>query len=211
MSKIHQGILGAGKGKIGGVIMSSWKGIATIRSMPASVANPQTTGQTAQRNKFSAVVAVARLLLSELIATYWDPFSKMMSGYNLFIKRNIECFVGGVFATPADFIASRGILVGASGFECFASGGSHQLNAVWANNSGLGDALGTDKAVLVYYNATQNYWKTITSDVLRSAAGLMITENQIGVWDTIHAYLFFRRPDVSKISDSSYWTFDVDA
>jgi len=204
MSTIQQGILGAGKGKVGGVIMSSWKGISTIRSMPASVANPQTVAQTAQRTKFSAVVAVARLLLSELIAIYWDPFAKKMSGYNDFVKRNIACFTGGVFATPADFVAARGTLVGVSNLAISASISNHSIVATYDNNSGVGDALASDVGRICFYNADQNYWKTITSTGKREDEMAEFVDNDFNDGDTLQCYFFFSRPDVSKISDSAY-------
>jgi len=205
MSTISQGILGSGKGKIGGVIMSSWKGISTIRSMPASVANPQTVAQTAQRNKFAAVVAVARLLLSELIAVYWDPFAKKMSGYNDFVKRNIACFTGGVFATPADFVAARGTLVGVSGLTVEASFSIHRIDCWFTNNSGVGDALDTDLAHMVVYNATKNIWHYIHGVDARETGTAAFSCSDFEEGDDMHCYMFFARPDNSKISDAAYY------
>jgi len=204
MSTIQQGILGAGKGKVGGVIMSSWKGISTIRSMPASVANPQTVAQTAQRTKFAAVVAVARLLLSELIAIYWDPFAKKMSGYNDFVKRNIACFTGGVFAAPADFIASRGVLVGVVGLGITAEEHLGTLAVNWTPNGGVGDADDNDQVRLVVYNQDKASWHVFTSTDTRDGGDSSIADDSYEEGDTLHCYFFFVRPDLSKVSDAVY-------
>jgi len=211
MSTIQQGILGAGKGKVGGVIMSSWKGISTIRSMPASVANPQTVAQTAQRTKFAAVVAVARLLLSEMIAVYWDPFAKKMSGYNDFVKRNISCFTGGVFATPADFVAARGVLVGFSGLTITSTETEHDIYLHYVDNSGVGDALSLDKVHLCVYNQTQNLWHFFELGDRRGTTESPFTDDTIEEGDVLQCYAFYAREDNSKVSDSTYLEVTVAA
>ena len=66
MGKIKQGILGAVSGKVGGVVGSSWKGIAYLKVLPASVANPNTAAQQTQRGAFSGIVA-NRIKNSQLI------------------------------------------------------------------------------------------------------------------------------------------------
>lgn len=204
MSVIKQGILGAGSGKVGGVIMSSWKGIATIRSMPSTVENPNTAAQQAQRSKFSKAVEVSRLLLAELIHPYWDPFTKGMSGYNSFIKTNINCFDSTGLIAPAAFKASRGVLVGVTPIQCEINLAETIISVNWDDNSGIGDALGTDLAVLVYYNQTKNYWKVYSSPKKRSDFELSYDDGVIASADTVHVWVFMRRPDNSRISDSVY-------
>lgn len=206
MAKLVGGPLGSFKGKAGGVIGTSWKGIAVIKAMPLSVANPNSVAQQAQRTKFSAVVAVARLLLSELIAIYWDPFAKKMSGYNAFVKSNIDCFVGGILATPPLFVAARGVLVGVANFVVVANATDKQIAFSWTKNSDLGDALATDVFRVVYYNETQNVWYVLSPGVARSNGAITIDDLDLKLGDVIHAWGFFTRPDISKISDSSYDT-----
>ena len=52
MGTIKKGILGSFSGKVGNIVGASWKGIAYIRSLPASVRNPRTVKQVTQRSKF---------------------------------------------------------------------------------------------------------------------------------------------------------------
>ena len=63
MATIKQGILGAFSGKVGSVVGSSWKGIAIMKALPASVANPRTAKQVIQRSKMSSAVAFAKEVL----------------------------------------------------------------------------------------------------------------------------------------------------
>lgn len=207
MGKTTGGLFGKVRGKAGDGIGSSWKGITTVRSMPLSVANPNTAAQQAQRSKFAACILVARLLLADLISTYWNPFAKKMSGFNAFTKKNIDCFAGGVFATPADFFAARGILTGLANMVVNSIAGD-LTNITWDDNSGTGDALATDEVLFLMYNETQDVW-----DLFYHASSI----RSEGEWDVpnspnydnddvIRIYGFCARPDISKVSDSIYKT-----
>lgn len=212
MAKIPQGILGGIRGRVGNIVGAAWKGINYIRSMPLSVANPNTTAQQAQRGAFTQVVAVARLLLADLVATYWNPFARGMSGYNHFISVNIASFATAGLNTPADFSSARGILTGVLDLAGAAGEASTVVVVTWTDNSGQGDALATDEPLVVYYNETQDIWSFRTSapdtraDETLSVGGSDPIEN-----DVMHLWMFFTRPDISKISDSAYDTFVVAA
>lgn len=203
MAKIPQGILGGLSGRVGNVVGGDWKGINYIRSMPLSVANPNTSAQQAQRGAFTQCVLVARLLLSDLIATYWDPFARAMSGYNSFIKQNISSFNTAGLDTPATFSASRGILTGVTSLSEAGDASDSEITIGWGDNSGIGDALSTDLIRLIWYNNNQDYWKTeLSSAVDRSITTLVIPDTLMLEGDIIDVWVFFTRPDISKISDS---------
>lgn len=97
MAIIKQGILGGFKKKIGSVVGSSWKGVATMRSLPLSVANPKTAAQVSNRDRFKTCAQFASLILASIIKPLMDRFAGQMSGYNYFTKLNKE-----VFADPED-------------------------------------------------------------------------------------------------------------
>jgi len=204
MAKLVGGPLGSYKGKAGGTIGSSWKGIAVVKAMPLSVANPNTVAQQAHREMFAACIAAARLLLSELISVYWNPFAKKMSGFNAFVKQNIDCFAGGELSVPADFYSARGILMGVVDLDIGAVAPPGQFNVSYIDNSGVGDALASDLARMVEYNETKNYWKAFTPANNREDENFNLDDAAMEVGDSIHCYFFFSRPDISKISDSSY-------
>lgn len=90
MGIIKQGILGGFSKKVGSVVGTSWKGIAVMKSMPQSVVNPKTTLQVNQRNAFRETSKLASLLLTPAIQECWNRWAKRQSGYNAFVKANVD-------------------------------------------------------------------------------------------------------------------------
>ncbi len=93
MGKILNGILGGVSGKVSGVVGSSWKGINYIRGY-AIPANPQTPAQQAQRNKMTFLVSTARAVLDSVLNVFWTPIATQMSGFNLFLQKNLKLITG---------------------------------------------------------------------------------------------------------------------
>lgn len=112
MGVIKQGILGGFQNKVGAVIGSNWKGIATMRSRPISVANPRTGKQVAVRSEFSILVKMASALNATLIRPYWSRFAQKKTGANAFISANYGKMKGTVTGIPDRMILSQGKLDG---------------------------------------------------------------------------------------------------
>lgn len=112
MGVIKQGILGGFQNKVGAVIGSNWKGIATMRSRPISVANPRTGKQVAVRSEFSTLVKMASTLNATLIRPYWSRFAQKKTGANAFISANYGKMAGTVSQIPDRMILSQGKLDG---------------------------------------------------------------------------------------------------
>lgn len=110
MGIIKRGILGGFSGRIGNVVGSSWKGLAVVKSLPLSVANPRTTAQTTQRSKFANCVAFASMLLTEIIKPLWDRNAVHMSGFNAFCQANIDLTPSGVDPDYENLVISQGAL-----------------------------------------------------------------------------------------------------
>ena len=91
MGIIQSGILGPVSGKISGVVGARWKDKAYLRGY-VKPANPNTAAQQTQRTKFSDCVFFAKPLVGQVFNQYTDKFIKNMSGFNFFIKRNIDIF-----------------------------------------------------------------------------------------------------------------------
>ena len=108
MGIIRRGILGGFSNKVGNIVGSTWKGIAVIKSLPLSVANPRTAGQVKQRQRFSKLTVVASLLLSSIIKPLWDRFATGMSGYNAFISANRDAFQNNNWIDDQKIVMSRG-------------------------------------------------------------------------------------------------------
>ena len=108
MGVIKRGILGGFSNKVGNIVGSTWKGIAVIKSLPLSVANPRTAGQILQRGKFSQLTILGSLLLSSIIKPLWDRFATNMSGYNAFISANRNAFMSNGEMDISKLVLSRG-------------------------------------------------------------------------------------------------------
>lgn len=139
MGVIKQGILGGFQNKVGAVIGSNWKGIATMRSRPISVANPRTGKQVAVRSEFSTLVKMASALNATLIRPYWSRFAQKKTGANAFISANYGKMAGNVSTIPERMILSQGKLDGLAEYAVGLSGADFQLT--W------------DKTVLGVYGA----------------------------------------------------------
>lgn len=110
MGTIKRGILGGFKNKVGSVIGSSWKGIDTMRSMPLSVANPNTAKQKTVRGNFKTLVTAASAVNSTLIRPYWARFAKQMTGSNAFVRENYANFKNPAVLFSEKAILSKGKL-----------------------------------------------------------------------------------------------------
>ena len=110
MGTIKRGILGGFKNKVGSVIGSSWKGIDTMRSMPLSVANPNTAKQKSVRGNFKTLVLAASSVNATLIRPYWSRFAKQMTGSNAFIRENYKKFKDPTVLFSENAILSKGKL-----------------------------------------------------------------------------------------------------
>lgn len=152
MATIKQGILGAFSGKVGSVVGSSWKGIAIMKSRPASVANPKTAKQVIQRSKMTAVVGFAKEILPEVIKPLYDRFVSRMSGYNAFIQSNIGCFENGELTKPADLQISPRVNKAQLIDAIAAEAGLYKGKATFASDAGTGFALADDICYMVGYN-----------------------------------------------------------
>lgn len=159
MATIKQGILGAFSGKVGSVVGSSWKGIAIMKALPASVANPKTAKQVIQRGKMSSAVKFAKEILPEVIKPLNDRFVSRMSGYNSFIQNNIACFEGGVLTKPEDLQISPRVNKAQLIDAIAAEAGLYKGKATFQSDAGEGFALATDICYMVGYNReTKEVW-----------------------------------------------------
>lgn len=212
MGVIKRGILGGFSGKVADIVGSSWKGIAVMKSRPLSVANPRTPAQTGQRDKFAGIVGVGSFLLTQIIKPLWDRFAQQQSGYNAFISANIATFVGSVFTNFADFIISRGSLVGAAISDVTAVNGAPNVVIAYPNNAGTGNAGASDEVYAVVYNATKDEWGQAGAESIRSNEEIeVVMPTNCVTGNLLKVYIAFRRPDGTIVSDTSFFAKTVTA
>lgn len=203
MARLSQGILGGVSGKIGNLVGSSWKGIAVIKTKALSVANPRTAAQVAQRGSMSSCVAFATSILATIIKPLNDRFAQGMSGFNLFVSRNVNFFTPTTLAFPLSLSLSRGKMIGIPPTSVVADKSLGTCVVNWA--TGLPDAYAqaSDKVYIVVYNLTEGLFIVSSGSAIRStgtfAAPLPFSWN---VDDELYTYISFLRSDGSVVSDS---------
>lgn len=209
MGVIKRGILGGFSGKVGNIVGSSWKGIAVMKSMPLSVANPRTTGQVNQRNAFSTIVSYASLLLTYVVKPCWDRFAQGQSGFNEFISTNIEYVNNLGLRDPLLFKISKGKLESTQFASLIVDATTGIAEIIYNDSIGTGNALPTDvvKAVLYNRQLRELAFTTIPS----SRADLSVIINVPSNWvvgNTVFAYLAFVRAD-GTLASNTFTIFSV--
>lgn len=210
MAVINQGILGGFSGKVANVVGTSWKGIAVMKALPLSVANPRTAAQVAQRSKMAACVAMLQPILSQVIKPLNDRFAGKMSGFNYALQSSIDAFDNsGALQHPEKFKISRAAnkaqLIDAIAAESKIT----KVKCTWTSDAGKGYALASDKCYLVGYCAESGTFAVSTSAV-RSAgqAYLEFPDGAISAGDTVQVWMAFLRADgtVGFAQDYNDWT-----
>lgn len=204
MAIIKQGILGGFKKKIGSVVGSSWKGIATMRSLPLSVANPKTAAQVSNRNRFKTCSEFASEILSAVIKPLMDRFAGQMSGYNYFCKLNKAVFANPSIPTWGSLVISKGKMLAPTSSEVMV--GENNIQVTIDPEAGDRYALQTDKLYALVYNSSEkeilfqgDTGKTRADETWTHNFDLVQSEG-----DKIHVYLAFLRADNSEVSNSAY-------
>lgn len=172
MGIIKRGILGGFSKKVANVVGSSWKGIAYMRSLPLSVANPRTPAQQLERSKFKVMSILASSLLSNVIRQFWNHLATRMSGYNLFVKTNIVHFdpVGALDYSQLQL--SIGSLTPAPLTNCEVDSGNGTVEFDWDTSIPSGGGATTDNVRCVLIDTTDGKAVYMSGFSQRQAGGL---------------------------------------
>lgn len=204
MGKIAQGVLGGFSGKVGNIVGGTWKGIDYMRIKPANVSNPKTQGQLDQRSKFSTVLRFLQPL-TDFLKVGFKLYAIKMTQFNSAMSYNLNNAITGTYPNfTIDYtkaLVSRGSLVGAAG-AAVASSSAGVVEFTWSDNTGSGNALGTDKALLVVYNATKGYAVYDTAGASRAtqSQNLVVPSDFSG--DTVQAFIGFVSEDGKEVANS---------
>ena len=210
MAVINQGILGGFSGKVANVVGTSWKGIAVMKALPLSVANPRTAAQVAQRTKMAACVAMLQPILSQVIKPLNDRFAGKMSGFNYALQASISAFDDdGIMDDPAKFKISRAANKAQLIDAIAAEAKINKLKVTWTSDAGKGYALANDKCFLVGYCEDTGSFAVSTS-AIRSAgqAYLEFPDGEFEAGAGIQIYMAFLRADgtVGFAQDYKHYT-----
>jgi hypothetical protein len=206
MAKLSQGILGGISGKVGTVVGGSWKGIDYIRSKPAQVSNPRTEGQVAQRNKFTATLEFLQPL-NPFLRIGYKNYTNKKSAFNAAMSYILKNAITGTAPNfSVDYqnaMVSRGSLTGALNPNG-ASTNVAEIDFSWTDNSGSGNAVATDKAMLVAFNPTDKSATYVTAGADRSTGNATLQVPSTFSGDNVEVYIAFISADGVAVSDSIY-------
>lgn len=206
MGKIKRGILGGFQGKVANVVGTSWKGIAVMKALPLSVANPRTVGQVNQRNKFQRIVEAASILLAKYVKPLNDRFAQGQSGYNLFVSRNIDNIdqngtIGGAFEL------SRGKLPKFKGAAELSDTVSKRSIMSWNPVDYNGTNLPTDEVFVLAQDVTGRKVGIMeTAKPLSTGLINIDFEDDLPAGSEVKLWVSIRRADGSDVSDTYFET-----
>ena len=201
MGIIKRGILGGFSNKVGNVVGSSWKGIATMRVLPLSVANPRTAAQVAVRTAFSKITALASAGLTAFVKPLNDRFAVRMSGYNRFIQLNTNAFDASGDFVPANLVISQGRLGETPITSAEISVGVSTL-IEWSELPSGALQLSTDLAYAVVISEDGELLGVSSGMTSRSEGNVSVSAPGITANSVI--YLAFLRADGTEVSTSTY-------
>lgn len=212
MAIIKKGILGGFSNKVGNVVGSTWKGINTMRSLPAQYNDANSVAQQANRNTFKYFAGFGSQLLTGIIRPLWDWQAKRMSGYNLFIKRNIDYRNANEAEwSIEDLIISQGRLCQAEGINSAVNLENNlQLNILSDLQCSIGEA--SDEIFVAIFDQDE---KLLYAGMVGDRGELQadgkhllraeITCPQIKGYPELNVYVAARNSRLKEVSNNTYY------
>ena len=207
MGTIKQGILGGFSGKVGTVIGSSWKGISYMRGQAQHVKNPRSAGQLNQRSKFSLALSFLQPVVPYIRIGYKSQAAKQTE-FNAAMSYTIKNAITGSYPSYAlDFtkiVVSKGGLTQVTGATASWNNNSNEVKIDWTDNSGVGNALATDKAMPFIYNKAKGETIYDTAGATRATHTQSLTVPNDWEGDKVEVYLGMVSEDGKEVADSIY-------
>lgn len=204
MGVIKRGLLGGFSGRVGSIVGTSWKGIAVIKSLPLSVANPKTAAQVAHRTDFKLTVLFGALILALWVKPLWDRFASKMSGFNAFVQQNVDKYKVGAANPYIDFIMTTGKMAATAVVVDAPSVGDVDIVINWVDDSGEGLKLSSDIAFAVCYNETSKETTFINLAAIRSDGNTTVhVPAVVAIGDKYDIWSAFKRADGTVIGQTT--------
>lgn len=205
MGKIGRGILGGVSGKVANIVGARWKGIDYIRAKPQSVANPRTQLQVNQRTKFALVLRFLQPNLN-FIKIGYKNFSVKKSQFNSAMSYILNNAIVGDYPNYlidyAAALLSRGNLATALNPSFGLNPG--EVKFIWEDNSAVGNALATDKVMVLVYNTSKGESVYITEGATRAVLSQTVIIPNSYAGDDIEMFISLMSADETQLSNSIY-------
>ncbi len=205
MGTISKGILGGFSGTVGNVVGGNWKGINYMRSQGTRKTGSNTPKQLSQQAKFAVATKFLRSLGGLLMISFRNN-AYQMTGINSALSYTLKnAIIGAYPAFTIDYnmaLVSRGDLPNVASPAATAAAGS-VVKFTWTDNSGLGNAAATDKAILVVYCPSLSQSVYTTGSAARSAGTDSLTVTHFhGL--VVETFIGFISDDGKNIASSIY-------
>ena len=206
MAQVNNPIIGHARGKVGSVVFSTWKGKNIIKEKPATVANPRTANQIANRSRFVAMIALAKLL-RPLLPTGFREYASKVTWMNRFMTVNSsnDSFVYDEVNTQWDIQYNRLVISEGSLFPTdFTATASEAANMITINYSvdSYGNQNRADQLCVLVVG--QEYNKQVLNAEVRET-GVFEINTPTGALQSgqqLFVICFFKTPDGLKVSNS---------
>jgi hypothetical protein len=166
MAKLKNGIFGKATNKLGGTVMSTWRGINIAREK-VTPANPNTARQSQVRGVFRTLVFIGRAIYPIFITGYWNKLAKgkPFTGWSSFMGFNQKANSLATDLTGIRF--ATGNLEGVKNIFVQLDYANNTLNVTWTKET-TSNGLGTDKVYLHVYSPKRKYLYTQTDALSRN-------------------------------------------
>lgn len=205
MGTIEKGILGGFSGKVGTVIGGTWKGIDYMRSKSNRKNFNASEAQLAQQLKFGLTIRFVQSM-SGLVELSFRNYAVKKTGINSALSYTLKNAIAGTYPiyniVYSDVLVSRGDLPNVLA-PSVVSGAGSIITYSWTNNSGVGVAKATDKAILVAYCPAFNQCIYTTGSAARNALTDALDLSSFA-GQVVETYIGFISVDGRNIASSFY-------
>jgi len=205
MGKFSKGILGGFSGKVGNVVGGNWKGIDYMRSKSSFKNLNPSEAQLSQQLKFGLCIRFVQSM-SGLLELSFNSFAVKKTGVNSALSYTLKNAVTGTYPVfSIDYAAalvSRGDLTNVLAPSIVMGAGS-LLVFSWTDNTGVGVAKATDKAMPAAYCPELNQTIFITAGASRNAITEILNLAAFS-GKTVQTYLGFISEDGKSVASSIY-------
>lgn len=203
MGTLKEGILGGFSGKVGTIVGSTWKSVHYIRALAINIKDPKTEKQLQQRDRFRVVINFLKII-TPLIRIGYRNYEQERSAYNAaasyLLRYAVTADSQGAVLDFEKVRMSRGSLTPAQ--EATIAMKGNEATFTWTDNSGTGDAMATDLAMLLVYNKERQEAAYSIATATRADTTATLTLPTDWGSEALAAYLSFCSEDGELVANS---------
>lgn len=210
MARTQNTLIGRSSGSIGGVTLSTWKGINVAKAKAETVANPRTEGQINQRAKMAFLVALFQFI-SSVVKQGFKELAIGQSEFNAFTSANLKngsvTAAGGVATfVPAELQISKGSMAQTPITGVGAVNATNDVEIIFSSELFNPSFSAGDKVIAAVYNAANEEWSYSIAEATRNAGTVTVNpQTALSTGNALKVYLGFYNSLTGKVSTSVYF------